>query len=92
MQDLTSLEHLEDDGHTLDHLASYVMIWYSALGEGRSSWREADGSDFDCTVSDVVHEMGNVIHQLANRKKRVRDEEQAAQLVSDYFADHETKA
>jgi len=69
MEDLTSLEHLEDDGHTLDHLAAYVMIWYGALDRG------GDDPPFD-NVPAVMEEMEAVIHQLADRKKRLRDAEQ----------------
>jgi len=69
MKDRTSLEHLEDDGHTLDHLAAYVMIWYEALRKGGMV------PPFD-NVPGVMIEMEEVIHQLADRKKRLRDEEQ----------------
>ncbi len=74
MQDLTSLAHLEDDGHTLDHLAAYVMIWYEALNRG-------GGHPPVNNVPGVMDEMEQVIHQLADRKKRLRDEE----LNSIYF-------
>jgi len=69
MSDLTSLEHLEDDGHTLDHLAAYVMIWYSALDRGGDERLTGN-------VPGVIKEMEIVIHQLADRKKRARDAEQ----------------
>jgi len=76
MEDLTSLEHLEDDGHTLDHLAAYVMIWYGALDGCKRLWKDADKAELDHIVFGVACEMEQVIHQLADRKKRVRDEEQ----------------
>ena len=81
MQDLTSLEHLEDDGHTLDHLAAYVMIWYAGLEWGGAY------PPFD-NVPAVMKEMEEVIHQLADRKKRLRDEEQKQSDRVDLFLGH----
>ena len=81
MQDLTSLEHLEDDGHTLDHLAAYVMIWYGALERG------GEDPPFD-NVPAVMKEMEEVIHQLADRKKRIRDEEKKQSHRVDFFLGH----
>jgi len=79
MQDLPSLGHMEDDGHTLDHLSAYVMIWYEALRRGREGEEPVDN------VRGVLHEMEKVINELGDRKKRVREEEQRHAPDRDFF-------
>jgi len=78
MQELSSLAHLEDDGHTLDHLAAYVCIWYEALNRGGAHPPVNN-------VPGVMDEMEQVIHQLGDRKKRLREQEQTKKLVDDFF-------
>jgi len=88
LNDLTSLAHLEDDGHTLDQLAAHVMIWCEVLCEGRTNFFNDELLDFDGIVLDVAREMEDVIRQLADRKKRLRDAEQKQSARVKFFSGH----
>jgi len=78
--DKMSLRDLEDDGHVLDHLASFVMIWWNTLERYRKANDKYMMDSCDMALHDVRKEMQCCIKDLADRKKRLRDEEQSSAL------------
>ncbi len=68
---LTSLTHLEDDGHAFKYLGMYVMVWCSALERG------GDEPPFN-NVPEVTKEMHHVLKQIADRESEPEAEKEDA--------------
>lgn len=72
------LRDIDDDELVVKVLEAYICTWGKALASDQRSEREYDERSAR-NLPHVLEEMAQVIHDLADRKKRLRDSEYGLQ-------------
>jgi len=69
----TYLGHMDDDELCLTALEAYICHWQQLLVSGVLHGYYGDALITVPVARDIAQEMGSVMHDLADRKKRLRD-------------------